>query len=269
MWEQRYGILKAERTETNIRFYNSDDMKLLLNISLLNQNGYKISKIANMKPGEIHQLVIDHWKCCEKVDGQVNALVVSMVEMDEERFEKIISQNILKLGLEKTMVEVVYPLFNKIGLLWQTCAISPAQEHFISNLVRQKIIVAIDGQMAPGNPDAKKYLLYLPEGELHEVGLLFAAYILKSRGQKVIYLGQNLPFVDLISVCKTYKPDYVFSIITTRWEPQALDQYLGKLIQSLPQTELMITGSAITAIDYQVPKGIKVFRRISELIEMF
>jgi len=214
IWEQRYNIIEPKRTETNIRFYNDDDLKRILNISLLNQNGYKISKIASMSTVDINHKILDLSQDTLNYPDHVHNLMVSMMEMDELGFEKNISKCILQFGLEKTMIHIVYPFFNKVGLLWQIGTISPYQEHFISNLIRQKIIVAIDGQNNTlVNP--LKYLLFLPDSELHEIGLLFASYILKNRGFKVFYFGQSLPFEDLIEACKTSKPDCTFTIMTS------------------------------------------------------
>ncbi|MEX0883706.1 MAG: MerR family transcriptional regulator, partial [Cyclobacteriaceae bacterium] len=183
IWEQRYKILKPKRTETNIRYYDDDDLKLILNVALLNDNGFKISKIAKLNMEDIKSEILKLTERSFKFDDQIHALIIAMVELDEERFEKIISTNILKIGFELTMINIIYPFLSKIGILWQTGSIHPGQEHFISNLVRQKLIVAIDGQMYTGG--GKKFLLFLPEGELHEISLLFSSYLLKSNGHKV------------------------------------------------------------------------------------
>ncbi|MFO7826254.1 MAG: MerR family transcriptional regulator, partial [Cyclobacterium sp.] len=164
VWEQRYNLLKPKRTETNIRFYDDEDLKLILNVALLNDNGFKISKIAKMSLADMKSEVLKLTERSFAYDDQIHSLIITMVELDEERFEKIISTNILKIGFELTMLHIIYPFLSKIGILWQTGSIHPGQEHFISNLVRQKLIVAIDGQMYTGG--GKKFLLFLPEGEL-------------------------------------------------------------------------------------------------------
>src|SRR5690606_12127241 len=131
---------------------------------------------------------------------------------------------------------------SKIGILWQTGAINPAQEHFISNLVRQKIIVAIDGQYTTPGEKSKKYVLYLPEGELHELSLLFASYIIKSRRNKAIYLGQSLPLVDLEAVCELHQPDYILSILTTMPGPGEIQHYVNTLSRKFPNSQILLTG---------------------------
>ncbi|MEM7660423.1 MAG: MerR family transcriptional regulator, partial [Bacteroidota bacterium] len=215
VWEQRYGIIQPKRTATNIRYYNDADLKLILNISFLNRNGHKISKISKMDVQEINDMVMKISDSNLEFPNQVNALVIAMVNLDENRFEKIISTNTLQFGFEQTMLSIVYPFLKQIGILWQTGNINPSHEHFISNLIRQKLIVAIDGQIGPDNPRAQKYVLFLPEGELHELTLLFAAYIIKSRHNKAIYLGQSLPVKDLSLIIESFQPDYLLTIITS------------------------------------------------------
>jgi DNA-binding transcriptional MerR regulator len=134
IWEQRYNLLCPKRTDTNIRYYDDQDLKLILNVALLNDNGFKISKIASMEPSEMREEVMKLTERTLTHDDQIHALTISMIEMDEDRFDKILSTNILKLGFEQTMMNIIYPFMSKIGVLWQTGAINPAQEHFISNL---------------------------------------------------------------------------------------------------------------------------------------
>lgn len=186
IWEQRYNIVSPKRTDSNIRYYDDVDLKLILNISLLKDHGFKISHIAEMSEAEMKGEIIKITSKSNSSSEQVQALTLAMIELDEERFDKIISTNVLQLGFERTMMQIIYPFLVRVGVLWQTGAIHPAQEHFISNLIRQKLIVAIDGQVVKHNPNAKKFLLFLPEGELHELSLLFANYLVKSRNHKVI-----------------------------------------------------------------------------------
>jgi DNA-binding transcriptional MerR regulator len=227
IWEQRYNLLSPKRTDTNIRFYDDEDLKLILNVALLNDNGFKISKIVSMEKPEMRDEVMRLTERSLTHDDQIHALTISMIEMDEERFDKILSTNILKLGFEQTMMNIIYPFMSKIGVLWQTGAINPAQEHFISNLVRQKLIVAIDGQV-PSNK-GKKFLLFLPESELHEVSILFASFLIKNKGHKVIYLGQNTPTEDLNQVYDIHNPEFLLTVITTSPSSEFAQDYLKNL----------------------------------------
>ena len=160
IWEQRYNLLQPKRTDTNIRYYDDDDLKLILNVALLNDNGVKIRQMTSMSGNELREEVKKLTDRSLTNDDQIHALTICMIKMDEKRFDKILSTNILKLGFEQTMLNVIYPFMSKIGILWQTGAINPAQANFISNLVRMKLIVAIDGQV-PHTGD-KKFLLFLP-----------------------------------------------------------------------------------------------------------
>src|SRR4028119_2082894 len=141
IWEQRYNIIRPKRTDTNIRYYDDTDLKLVLNISLLKEHGFKISEIARMTMEDMSQEVLSLTDKNLRYSDQIQALTLSMIDLDEERFEKIMSTNALQVGFEQTMINIVYPFLIKIGVLWQTGAISPAQEHFISNLIRQKLTV--------------------------------------------------------------------------------------------------------------------------------
>ncbi|EOZ95974.1 Transcriptional regulator, MerR family [Indibacter alkaliphilus LW1] len=263
IWEQRYNLLSPKRTDTNIRYYDDDDLKLILNVALLNDNGFKISKIASMEMHEMREEVV---KLTEKnltYDDQIHALTICMIEMDEDRFEKVLSTNILKLGFEHTMLNIIYPFLSKIGVLWQTGAINPAQEHFISNLVRQKLIVAIDGQIYKGG--GKKFLLYLPEGELHEISLLFAAYLIKLKGHKVMYLGQNTPCEDLKSVYNLYKPEYLMTVVTTSPNSQEVQEYIDHISETFSEAEIIISGYQIIGQDLRFPKNIKTMHYIRQI----
>ncbi len=266
IWEQRYNIINPKRTKTNIRYYDDDDLRLLLNISLLNEHGYKISKIAQMTPEHMHQKVLSITEKSGNFQDQVQALTISMFELDEDRFEKLMSTNILHHGFEKTMMHVVYPFLFKIGVMWQTGAINPAHEHFITYLIRQKIIVAIDGLVLRQHEHQRKFFLYLPEGELHELSLLFANYLIRSRHHRVVYLGQSLPQHDLREAYKVHRPDYFFSILTAVPGPQEIEPYLARLGDDFPHTQILLTGYQVVGQDLRLPPNVQVFNQIEDLV---
>jgi DNA-binding transcriptional MerR regulator len=268
IWEQRYNLLQPKRTDTNIRFYDDDDLKLILNVALLNDNGVKISKIASMTSNELREEVMKLTERSLTHDDQIHALTICMIGMDEERFDKILSTNILKLGFEQTMLNVIYPFMSKIGVLWQTGAINPAQEHFISNLVRQKLIVAIDGQIPQRG--GKKFLLFLPEGELHEISILFASYLIKSKGHKVIYLGQSTPNDDLLAVYKLHQPEYLLTVITTSPSSEYVQEYIHALSERFGQAQILVTGYQVLGQDLTFPTNVvqmSYIRDIKDLLE--
>jgi len=256
IWEQRYGLIDPKRTDTNIRFYDQEDLKLVLNVSLLKDNGYKISKIAEMSLPELQAAVLKVADKANSFADQIYGLTLAMIDLDEQRFEKIISSNTLKIGFERTMLNIIYPFLSKIGIMWMTDAINPAQEHFISNLIRQKVIVAIDGQYETFDEKAKKYMLFLPEGELHELGLLFANYLIRTKGNKVIYLGQNMPFHDLSMVYKVYEPDYLLTILTSRDKSRNATEYLSALSEKFPNSSILVSGNQVIGQDLDLPENV-------------
>jgi len=266
IWEQRYNFVKPNRSDTNIRSYDDQDLKMFLNIALLKDNGFKISRIAEMTPSEMNQEVISLTDKNLRYPEQIHALTLAMVDMDEDWFEKIMSSNILKLGFEKTMINIVYPFLSKIGVLWQTGSINPAQEHFISNLIRQKLIVAIDGQYVTLHTNSKKYILYLPEGELHELSLLFADYVIRSRQNKSVYLGQSLPLQDLVTVCEIHKPDYILSVLTATPGADQVQRYVDKVSQLFLDATILLTGYQVIAQDISTPDNVIIFNRFDEIL---
>lgn len=267
IWEQRYSFINPSRTDTNIRYYDDRDLRLILNVALLKDNGHKISKIAEMSEEEMREAVLQITEKNLKFPDQIHALVLSMVDIDEDRFEKIMSTNILKIGFEKTMINIVYPFLSKIGVLWQTGAINPAQEHFITNLVRQKLIVAIDGQFVSIHEKSKKYVLYLPEGELHELSLLFADFLIKTRQNRTIYLGQSLPLHDLEEVYKIHKPDYILTVLTAIPGPAEIQNYVDTIAEKFSEANVLLTGYQVVGQDIQLPDNVVIFNRLEELVE--
>ncbi len=268
IWEQRYDMLKPDRTDTNIRTYTDEDLKLVLNIALLKEHGYKISAIACMSSQAVCQEVLHVSEKKLSYPDQIHALTLAMLDLDEERFEKIISTNTLQVGFEQTMIQVIFPFLNRIGTLWLSNSIGIAQEHFISSLIRQKIIVAIDGQLPVRKEGGKKFLLYLPAGELHEIGLLFANYLIRSRNHKVVYFGQNLPFDELVFAHNVHSPDGIFAVMTTSPSSEDVQAYVYKLGATFPDTNILLTGHQVVGQDIDCPDNVTIITRIQELIQM-
>ncbi|MBB6001771.1 MerR family transcriptional regulator [Arcicella rosea] len=268
IWEQRYDILKPDRTDTNIRTYDDKDLKLVLNIALLKEHSYKISEISKMSADEMSKEVMLISEKQLSYPEQIHALTISMLDLDEERFEKIVSTNTLQFGFENMMINIIFPFLSRIGTLWITGSVGPAQEHFISNLIRQKLIVAIDGQLPSLRPGAKKYMLYLPEGEMHEISLLFGNYIIRSRQNKVIYLGQSLPFNELIFAHKVHKPDYIFSVITSVPGQDEVQRYVYKLAKEFPDSIILLSGYQVVGQDIDCPDNVEIITQIKYLMDI-
>ena len=197
---------------------------------------------------------------------QIYALTLAMIDIDEVRFEKVMARNIMQFGLEKTMINIVYPFLVKMGLMWQTGSITPAQEHFMSNLIRQKLIVAIDGQYGVPKEGSKKFMLYLGEGELHELSLLFTHYLVKSRHHKSIYLGQWLPYQDLEDMYKTHRPDYLVTVLTSQPFNMEVDTYITKLATSFPDVNIVLSGYQTIGLSMKLPANVRIIKNIESFI---
>jgi DNA-binding transcriptional MerR regulator/methylmalonyl-CoA mutase cobalamin-binding subunit len=256
IWEKRYGIVEPARTESNIRLYCDVEVKKLMNVSILLKNGYKISRVAELDQSELSRKVMEVSMVTNGHDSQIENLVVAMIEMDEAKFEKLLNMSIIKEGFEKAVFNVLYPLFEKIGVLWQAGSINPAHEHFITNLVKQKIYVAIDSIPVPTGNDTPKFLLYLPEWELHELGLLVYDYLIKSRGFKVIYLGQNVPEEDVYAVTDFIQPDYILTSFVNAIEKVKLEAYIQRLSGRYPGKKIFISGHQLAQVTEAMPSNV-------------
>lgn len=242
IWEKRYNIVEPKRTCTNIRYYDDEDLKKLLNVSILNRNGFKISNIVNLSEETISEKILNLAQANSDVNNQIESLVLAMIDMDENKFDKVFNTAVLNFGFEDTMLKLVYPFFEKIGVLWQIGSINPAQEHFISSLIRQKLIVAIDGIVPKIGENSRSFLLFLPEGEFHEIGLIFYHYLIKKHNHKVLYLGETVPFDALLEVSKVKKIDYLLTSFITPMPDEQMDELLLNLADSFNEAKLFVTG---------------------------
>jgi len=267
IWEQRYGVLHPKRTDTNIRYYEDSDLQLLLNIALLNRHGYKISKIAAMSKEDIAQKVSSVSEFKIGLDAELDVLTLSVIEMDEYKFSRILDTHISQLGFEETMLSVIYPFMEKLSLLWLTGSIKPVQENFITQLIRNKLIAAIEKEPLTTNRKAPKFILYLPRDEQQELSLLFMQLLIKKRGNQVVNLGPNLALVDLKDACKIHRPDYVFTILSETFNREPIQRYLENLQESAPGAHLLLTGYLITSHSVKVPENTTVLPSLDEAIE--
>ena len=265
IWEKRYHIVEPLRTVTNIRYYSDKDLKKLLNISLLNKHGLKISSIASLKKEEIKNKIIEFTYNQLDADSQIDNLIIEMMDLNEMKFDNIISNCIQNLGFEQTVIKILFPFLIRIGVLWQTESIIPAQEHFISNIIRQKLIVAIHDLPINALNINKKFILFLPEGELHELGLLFYYYLVKKRGFHVLYLGQSLPFNDLIEVSRTYEPGYFITCFTSPLPQDEFNAYLTQLSETFSTQQIFISGPQILMNNFPISRNIVNFSSITSL----
>lgn len=242
IWEQRYSFLRPKRTETNIRYYSNEELKVILNVALLNKYGYKISQIDRMSQPEVKQKVLSLNSSEAMQDRVVNELIQAMIDLDIEQFESSLDGFIFARGIDKCITQVIFPFLERVGILWMTGHINPAQEHLVSNLIRQKIIVGIDSIVSHTRVE-KTVLMFLPEGEHHEVGLLYVYYLLKNRGIGTLYLGADLPFKDLEFVVRLKQPDYIYTHLTSKPRYFNLEKFLDRFTTQFPGSELIISGN--------------------------
>jgi DNA-binding transcriptional MerR regulator len=243
IWEQRYGILKPKRTPTNIRYYDAEDLKSALRISMLNNFGYKISRIQQMTEADMEGLIQKISDVDFRLQILVNDLLEATIAMDMIRFETVLNSHIRKVGIEEAMEGLVFQFLEKIGLMWMSSRLAPAQEHLASNVLYRKLATTIDG--LPFNPGGKKVLLFLPEGEIHEMGLMYVHYLLRKGGRTPIYLGANTPYKEVQLVFEAARPDYVYTHLTAvakDWDPE---RYLKKLAETLGNAHLLVSGSIL------------------------
>jgi DNA-binding transcriptional MerR regulator len=251
IWEKRYNIVEPKRTCTNIRYYDDEDLKKLLNVSILNRNGLKISNIVNLSEETINEKILNLAQANNDVNSQIESMVLAMIDMDENKFDKVFNNAVINFGFEETMLKLVYPFFEKIGVLWQIGTINPAQEHFISNLIRQKLIVAIDGIIQKVSENTRSFLLFLPEGEYHEIGLIFYHYLIKKHNHKVVYLGETVPFDALLEVAKIKKIDYLLTSIITPMVDDQLKALLENLSENYKDSKLFVAGMQAQNVEFK------------------
>jgi len=265
IWEKRYGLISPNRTETKIRKYSDSELVQLLNVALLNKHGYKISKIANMNSIDIGEHV-QKLESDQNEDVSMERLILSMVEIDEALFSKTLKLLIDKKGLEKTFTETIIDFLDRIGIMWQVGSITPAQEHFISNLIRQKVVSAID-DLSGEKTTNQSVLLYLPEHEWHELSLLFYQFVLRKRGIKTYYLGQSVPYDSIVSCYEQLKPDLIVTSWLTSVDPNFMVQYFKNIKKDLKNPKILVGGYQMNKNRELVRGLVSEIRTIEDLIK--
>ena len=272
IWEKRYKLLEPERSDTNIRSYNLKNLQKLLNISFLNTNGFKISKIAALGELEIAKRVSEISFLGDTKNHAINAFKLSMLNFDQELFYNTYNRLLEEKSFRQIFYELFIPIIREIGLLWQTNTITPSHDHFFTVHVRQKILIHIERlQSMNPRPDTKTFVLFLPVNEVHDVGLLFINYELLSRGYHTIYLGENVPVEDLNLLNSQYEDITYISYFTVSPTAIELDSYIKNLYSEVIENtnnSFRVLGTRF--IDYKpkkLPKQIKIFNSIENLVK--
>ncbi|MDA9887412.1 MerR family transcriptional regulator [Flavobacteriaceae bacterium] len=273
IWEKRYNLLQPERTDTNIRRYSLDSLRKLLNITLLYNHGIKISKIANLPEREIPFLVREIALKSNSEQVSINAFKLSMVNFDITMFDETFDELLAKNDFTFIYLNIFVPLMSGLGILWQTGAISPSHEHFITNLIKQKIHIQTEVMQRDSIPEinASTFVLYLPENEIHELSILFLNYFVLSKGYKTIFLGQSIPTVSLKTLL-SYSPSLHFvSYVTVEPNKEEINDYIDDFNKELIENtdnQLSVFGPQVQHIDKTLAApGINVYDKIEDFVE--
>lgn len=266
IWEQRYSFLKPQRTQTNIRYYSNDELKTVLDIALLNKYGYKISHIDKMSAHEVREKIVSLSHAQAQQERLINDLLQCMVDLNIDKFEDILDSFIASKGIDKAISYLIFPFLDKLGILWLTNHVNPAQEHLVTNIIRQKLVVGIESVVSHVIID-KTVILFLPEGEHHELGLLYMYYLLKSRGVRVLYLGASVPIRDLEFVSRLKKPDYLYTHLTCIAGNFNMDRFLAQTQQRVPGLPLIISGQLAHSQLKRIPPEVNFKHSLSEMLE--
>lgn len=269
-WEQRHKLIIPKRTSTNIRYYADDDLRVVLNVALLLEHGMKIGQVAKLDPQEIAMQALEASPYLGSFTHELNELKISTLAFDLGRFEAIMAYCIEKHGIHKTFREIIGDYIQELGKLWLSGCVSISQEHFVSSLIRQKLFAAIDELEVPDQPKTGTYALFLPANELHEIGILYLAYVLKERGEHVFYLGQSLPKEYLSDLLDNKKVDFLISAFTTYPEKEDLPEFLTDLEELIDKRGVKAHLTGYQFVGQELPDNLPnthIYKDLRELSE--
>lgn len=267
IWEKRYNIIKPSRTDTNIRYYKDEDLQKILNITLLNRKGYKISKIAEMHSQEIKQKVAELTEVGELFEDQIDSMMLAMFELDESKFTIILDHQIAAKGFEEAMNTIVYPLLDKLSVMWLAGSVKGVHENFVGNIIKRKTIIEIDKTLQTQKKSNQRALIYLPEQETHELSLLFLQFVLVNKGIKVINLGSNVPLIDVLEGKSIFNPNFIFTIFNDSFSESPLQPYINELGRNTKDTHVLISGFQTVSQQLTLPENIKILNGIEQIKE--
>lgn len=266
IWEQRYDIIRPKRKDTNHRYYDCEDLKHILRIAYLYHSGLKISRIAGMSEEDLRRLTLEEAAEKNLYEAHLNQMLEAMIDYDQPYFEKIFNNILLHAGFEQCITQVIYPYLERVGLLWMNGNIIPSQEHFASNLIRKKILVAIDGLELKTEPE-QRYLLFLPEGEFHEIPLLFLHYLLKKKGKHVVNFGANTPVEDLEHYTRVKPVTHICTHMITNFTRISPADFVMKMAELFPGKQLVVSGPQNMHIRQHLVPGLILLKSLKELMD--
>ena len=270
IWEKRYNLFEPERTDTNIRLYNLENLQKLLNVTLLYNNGYKISKIASFSSQEItenvHKLTINK----NADDWSIGLFKLAMINFDQRLFTKTFNDLLEQFSFSEVFKNVFVPLMNELGVLWQTNSISPSHEHFITSLVKQKIhAMCEDLQQKSTRRTDRRFVLFLPDNEIHELGLLYLQYEVLNNGFQCVFLGQSVPIESLNNLVDIGEPITFITYFTIEPTQDKIKAYLNtfnsEIIENI-DSELWVLGYQVQFMSDEMPDKIRKFKSIDDVI---
>lgn len=265
IWEKRYGILIAKRTDTNIRYYTEEDLRHALNLSILYRKGVKISKLASFTKDEIRNKVAEITEVNNAFEKSLDTLSISMLELDEYKFVQILNKNIEQKGFEETMETVLYPLLEKINLMWVAGSINEIHETFVLNIIKHKLIVEIDKLPMSKQRKKNSFLLYLPNNESQKLSLYYMYYILRREGFPVFFLGDEINYNKLLTGVELLQPEFVFTIINDAFSEEPLQPYVDKLCKNI-EARILISGYQALNQKVVAPKNCKILPGLDEVM---
>ncbi len=267
IWEKRYGIIKPQRTETKIRTYSDEDLTEILNVAILNKNGWKISHIANLPAQERKTKVLD-LQASEKGDIHFEKLLLSLIELDEASFHETLDSLIEKHGLETAFSKHLVEFLERIGVMWLIGTINASQEHFMSHLIRQ-LLISATAELPVPDTNSPKVLLFLPEHEWHEISLLFYHFVLRNNGVHSFYLGQSLPYDALVETVESLKPKAILTSILTATSDAYYLKLFKKMKEDLGDIPIYAGGNQVKAQEKKLKKYINPVHTVKDLEALF
>lgn len=265
IWERRYQLLDPERTDTNIRYYSNEDVRRILNVALLVKSGYKISNVALFDDGKLQTEVLRQNKSLHDPDKEIDQLLRQTVNMDALGFERLLHKVIQENGFSQTIEKIIFPFFDRIGILWQTGSIGVAHEHFVSNLVRNHLI--LEAAKFNNQPSGRTILFFLHEDETHELGLLYGNCLAAKSGLKCLYIGQRVPFKDLSNHLKNTEFNFICTTFTNAIEKQELEQYLDNLSLVFNKNKILVAGRQIAIHKPKLPPNMVVIKNSQDFLK--
>lgn len=265
VWERRYKILKAKRTDTNRRWYDDDDLRRLINISVMYHSGIKISKIAAFSDSELEEKVEFLSRESNGSDKHINSLIIAMLSFNGNAVNEILLRSIISNGFEETFYNVIFPFLKRVGIMWHTGSGNIGGEHFITNIFRARLISAIESLPPAKHPKSRRVIMFLPENELHEMGLLFYSYLIRKMGHEVLYLGQATPFYALVEVNEKWNSDVLFTGALSDISIPEPQEYLARLSSAFKSQIILVSGSLADEPSIKEFNNIHIIRTVTDL----